>query len=247
MDYTLYVLNAVPETAINYYKEGKITMKMINYSIAAATLTYTILLFPLMFIISKYDNLKVFLVLAAYSTLLSCILRLIPTIFSSQLKYSFIYIIISSVIIKTGSMFSLSTPSKLSALWFSSNERVLSTSLSAISPIIGVAFCFIFSPLLAKIRWGYSKVEEFHGNMPLLLYSDLILQLILTVLMTFTFQSKPPRPPSYSDQQKAGIVSSLDTASAVVGAILLPILQKLKCLKQKNNARTGIRPMEWHI
>ncbi|KAA6364396.1 MAG: hypothetical protein EZS28_040077, partial [Streblomastix strix] len=205
MDVELQVYNAVPQTMEHYYEKGGVTMKQINYSLAVGALTYTVLLFPMMFVESKINNFRFIIVLSSYMYLLGCILRLIPTIFTSQMSHAFGYMAASSAIIYIGSIFTYATPSKLSALWFGENERVLATSLAAICPTIGIAFDYLLFPFLAELRWGLDNsgaTKEFHGNMALLLYFELILQIICCLMMTVYFPAKPSIPPSFAENSK---------------------------------------------
>ncbi|KAA6386146.1 MAG: hypothetical protein EZS28_018325 [Streblomastix strix] len=117
------------------------------------------------------------------------------------MKYAFVYITVATVIFQTGSIITYSTPSNVSALWFSSDQRILGTMISTTSATLGAALDYFVTPFLVKIRIGF-KGQEFHGNMPVILYGELVIQSIIAILLTIYFPAAPKIPPSYSENYK---------------------------------------------
>ncbi|KAA6381069.1 MAG: hypothetical protein EZS28_023405 [Streblomastix strix] len=201
MTWELILYNAIPQTTEHYY-QGKVTMKQINFSLSVGAFVYVAFLFPLIYIASKINNFRFITVFSSYLYVISCFLRLIPTFFNQQMKYAFEYLTAAIIIFQIGSIFTYSTPSNISALWFGSKERVLATTIGASSATVGVALNFLLTPFIIKIRWFMKDVSDFHGNMPLLLYGELILQSVLAIVMTIYFPASPKIAPSYSENYK---------------------------------------------
>lgn len=77
-------------------------------------------------------------------------------------------------------------PSKLSVIWFPTNERSTATGIAALSNTCGYCFGFLMGPLMVKAG----------NDIPLLLYTDLALAFIPFVFIWMYFPMAPKMLPS---------------------------------------------------
>ena len=93
-----------------------------------------------------------------------------------------------------GQSFTLSVPSRLSALWFESSKISTATSIGVFANQLGSAVGFLIPPNLVKI----GTIENMQTRFYYLLIPVAILSGVSTVLTFFFISDQPPTPPSLS-------------------------------------------------
>ena len=93
----------------------------------------------------------------------------------------------------------LSTPPRLSAVWFSPRHRTWATAVPVIARSVGIALAFITIPYLTR-----------HYSIHTMLYVQAETAICVALLATIYFPDKPPTPPSRTaDTERTKFFSSL--------------------------------------
>ncbi|KAA6400124.1 MAG: putative transporter, major facilitator subfamily protein [Streblomastix strix] len=193
--FELALLNSAPNSTFQYYKLAGIDMEKINLILSIGALSYELFVFLMMYLDTRWNNLRYLTLLSSFALLLSCIIRMFPTWFPNILMpHAFPFLLVGSILNQLGSSFSYSTSSLISAKWFNSQERSIATGISSQSGTIGIGFAFLLIPFIAP-QGKY---------IPIILYIDLGLQFLCTIAILLYFPANPPIPPSYSEQYRRG-------------------------------------------
>ena len=81
----------------------------------------------------------------------------------------------------------MSTPPRLSSVWFPPKQRTFATAMMVMAQSVGLAMGFIIVPFLTR-----------HYDIRTMLYVSAEMGLFIAVLATIYFPARPPTPPSES-------------------------------------------------
>ncbi|KAK2950972.1 putative MFS-type transporter [Blattamonas nauphoetae] len=189
----LLFYNSIPESIEAYYHDAHVEMSVINQAVSLGGFLYCFFVILMIWLDSSLHNLKLITFLSSAILSVSVLLRMLPswshTVFFPISKG---LIFASSIINQLGGAFTFTSPSLCSATWFPDSERGLATSIAAQSSPAGIAFSFFVLPLIVRKP----------SHVPIAILVLLILHLVCTLLIMFTFPSKPKHPPSLSEYKR---------------------------------------------
>ncbi|CRG94746.1 MFS-type transporter, putative [Plasmodium gallinaceum] len=139
---------------------------------------YSIFSIPLSFLLSEF-SLRTNVVFSSLLQFIGCFLRYL---FWDNLKLVMFGQFLSSI----GQIIFVNAPPEVSLIWFPINERIISTSISIISNVLGTAIIYLYAPFIVLNK---EDVKE-------LLFSICLISFIGSVMVIFFFESSPPVSPS---------------------------------------------------
>ncbi|CRH01375.1 MFS-type transporter, putative [Plasmodium relictum] len=139
---------------------------------------YSIFSIPLSFLLSEF-SLRTNVVFSSLLQFIGCFLRYL---FWNNLKLVMFGQFLSSI----GQIIFVNAPPEVSLIWFPVDERIISTSVSIISNVLGTAIIYLYAPFIVINK---DDVKE-------LLFSICLISFIGSTLVIFFFESCPPIPPS---------------------------------------------------
>eukprot|EP01084_Bolivina_argentea_P291271 500581_1 len=195
---TWFMFASIPNQVEDYYNLHKSASGQVSPTISLllnwcpimfvpfAPITGYLLSYPII-------GLKYTIILASILVFLGTFVCCIPTILVETSIYnnpygfkSIIFLHIGEIINAIANPLVMSVPSKLSAIWFASNQRTFATGISAASNTFGNCIAFLMGPLL---------VRQAH-NFPKFLYLNLVLSFIPFVCCFTYFPCAPNKLPS---------------------------------------------------
>jgi FLVCR family MFS transporter 7 len=149
-------------------------------------------------LLRKRYGMKNALLICGTMTAVGGYLRLIPTLCTNQLSSSGIYLflLLGQILAATAQPFFCNIPPGVAAIWFSSSERELATTVGSMATPVGNALGQALSSLLVR--------KDSKGNirgMALLLGIEAIFCTLTCIVVHLFFQSAPSEPPSAAARQ----------------------------------------------
>ncbi|XP_054710176.1 feline leukemia virus subgroup C receptor-related protein 2-like isoform X1 [Uloborus diversus] len=187
--YPLYA--GISDVTMCYYD---VSQDAANWTGLVCMVTYIILVFPVSWLIDRIGIQKTVLISSAFNLLASA------TQFLTLNPQNFIYVMVSQFFASMSNVFILAIPPCLAAEWFPSNEVSRACAYGVFGNQMGLALGFICAPLMISSDCSNLKlITKGRTNVAILLT---VVNTILTALIIFTFQGKPPHPPSVAQAEK---------------------------------------------
>ncbi|GAW82536.1 hypothetical protein PGO_125340 [Plasmodium gonderi] len=140
---------------------------------------YSIFSIPLSFLLSKF-SLRSNVVCSSLLQFIGCLLRYIYW-------ENLIIVMLGQFISSIGQIIFVNAPPEVSLVWFPEKERIISTSISIISNVLGTAIIYLYAPLIV--------INE--KDLQVLLSHTCFVSFIGCMMVTLGFENSPP-PPSCS-------------------------------------------------
>ncbi|KAG8200252.1 hypothetical protein JTE90_021907 [Oedothorax gibbosus] len=171
-----------------------VSQEAVNWTGNIFAVTYIVLIFPVSSLID-YIDLKYTVLCASFFNTAACAVQI-----ATSEPDSFLYAILSSFFGSLSNVFILGVPPFLAAKWFPSNELSRACAYGVLGNQLGVAFGFIFSPLMISsdcTQKDLISVEKRNAA-----YILTAVNAVVFILVMFSFQNEPNVPPSLSQAEK---------------------------------------------
>jgi len=148
---------------------------------------------------------------AALCNIVGCFIRCLEY-FVDPVKYGFWIVLFGSLIVAFGQAPLLIGAPKLTALWFADDERNVSTSIGALSNLVGMGMAYVLGPPILK-----------HYNFHVLFLVQLGFALIFNLPTILFFRERPKLPPSTSnhDENMSNVGQAFKTVFRIRGFVCL--------------------------
>ncbi|XP_043278899.1 uncharacterized MFS-type transporter C09D4.1-like isoform X2 [Venturia canescens] len=159
----------------------------VDWTSMSYMLYYVILVFP-----GSYFSERIGL---RWTTILSCILCCIGSwikVFSVQ-PDRFLMTFIGQSFVASTQVFLLTTPGRLAAQWFDSDQISTATSLGLFGNQLGIAVCFFLVPIVVK---NHVNLDDIGNDLYQLFLAVAVITSVATLLVLIFFRNEPRLPPS---------------------------------------------------
>eukprot|EP01102_Stenamoeba_stenopodia_P001315 TRINITY_DN11121_c0_g2_i1.p1 TRINITY_DN11121_c0_g2~~TRINITY_DN11121_c0_g2_i1.p1 ORF type:complete len:341 (-),score=36.37 TRINITY_DN11121_c0_g2_i1:82-1104(-) len=124
-------------------------------------------------------------------------------------------------------------PARLSSLWFSKKERITSTTISSLSPLLGMPVAFLINyclltetptTLLPGSSSSAAVLTSSEERLTYIFYGEAVVAAAIALAVVIYFPSQPPKPPSLS----SFILRSYNPKSYTPATVALSVIDTLK-------------------
>lgn len=225
--------SSLPVEGQIYFAPG-LTPTHINVLLMWASILPLVGMVPTIWLLTKEAGVVICMKLGASFTLLGCIVRYIPCLWSPQTRHE--HSELAVMMLHVGQILNacayplfMASPSQLSATWFASGHRNTATAVSVVFCEIGYAIAFF--------------IPSFSIDLPLILLMEL-LQALLAAVCTFSLVFMPGRPRRRGSVVGLKTMSPLSVLAMEIGQALSngPFMMLAICMGISGGAWTGWCP-----
>ncbi|GIX68954.1 uncharacterized MFS-type transporter C09D4.1 [Caerostris extrusa] len=189
MLFPLYVSTA--NVTMCFYDVG---MEAVNWTSMIVLFVYAVLAFPASSLIN-YMDLRWTVICTSFWNVLATL-----TQFATLKPNSFIYVMVSCFFASLSDLFVLAVPPVLAAKWFPSQELSKACAFGVFGNQLGIALAFVLPTQIVSSECSQKDlISTGKGNLATILSS---VNIVVFILVVFTFQNAPKFPPSISEAHK---------------------------------------------
>ncbi|GFY73159.1 feline leukemia virus subgroup C receptor-related protein 2 [Trichonephila inaurata madagascariensis] len=171
-----------------------VSSEAVNWTAMIILVVYLVFIFPVSSLIN-YMDLRWTVICTGFWNVMAA-----ATQFATLNPNSFPFVMVVSFFSALSNLFVLGVPPALAAKWFPSQELSRACSFGVFGNQLGVALGFVFSPLIVPA--DCSRKDLISIGKRNIAYILTAVNIVVFILITFTFQNAPKNPPSLAQAQK---------------------------------------------
>ncbi|GFR16610.1 feline leukemia virus subgroup C receptor-related protein 2, partial [Trichonephila clavata] len=171
-----------------------VSSEAIDWTAMIILVVYLVFIFPVSSLIN-YMDLRWTVICTGFWNVMAA-----ATQFATLNPDSFPFVMVVSFFAALSNLFVLGVPPALAAKWFPSQELSRACSFGVFGNQLGVALGFVFSPLIVPA--DCSRKDLISIGKRNIAYILTAVNIVVFILITFTFQNAPKNPPSLAQAQK---------------------------------------------
>ncbi|XP_055937927.1 feline leukemia virus subgroup C receptor-related protein 2-like [Argiope bruennichi] len=172
-----------------------VSMEAVNWTAMIWMVVYFFFSFPMSYLMNNYLNLRWTVMGAAFFNVVATGLQ-----FATTQPSGFPYVMLSAFVASLSNLFILAIPPFLAAKWFPSHELNRACAVGVFGNQLGIAIGFVLSPLAVSNEC--SRKDLITIGKRNVAYILTAVNIVIFILITFTFQNAPKLPPSVGEAQK---------------------------------------------